>query len=301
MKILITGASGYLGSHLTKKLAADGHTVTLLLRETSSLARLSSCSSDCLIERYSNLSQIYNIIERIDPEIVIHAACVYGRNGESIYDLLEANLLFGIKIIDAIIKLNLSVKFINTDTCLNADLNSYSLSKFQFKSWGRAISNIPESLLTFVNVSLQQFYGPGDDTSKLPNFILQKCFNNSEDIELTDGTQLRDFIYIDDVVEAYNKIILNIDNLQGFIEIDLGSGVSIPVREFVEQIHLESKSTCKLKFGSINQRPGEPKECIAVPTFLYELGWKPTYSVYEGIKLMVKIERDSVDRNHTLL
>ena len=53
MKILITGASGYLGSHLTKKLAADGHTViTLLLRETSSLARLSSCSSDCLIERY---------------------------------------------------------------------------------------------------------------------------------------------------------------------------------------------------------------------------------------------------------
>lgn len=292
MNILITGASGYLGSQLTKRLVADGHKVSLLLRETSSLARLSSCYEDCIIERYSHLSEIRMIVKRVDPEIVIHTACLYGRNGELIYDLLEANLLFGITIIDAIIKLDLSAKFINTDTCLNADLDAYSLSKSQFTSWGRAKSHSSNSPLTFINVRLQQFYGPGDDVSKLPNFILQKCFHNSEDIELTDGTQLRDFIYIDDVVEAFNKIILNLVDLERFVQIDLGSGVSVPVREFVEQIHLESKSTCKLKFGYIKQRPGEPNECIAVPTFLYELGWKPTYSLTEGVKLMVKIERD---------
>ena len=69
----------------------------------------------------------------------------------------------------------------------------------------------------------------------------------------------------------------------------------------MEQIHLESKSTCKLKFGSIKPRPGEPNECIAVPTFLYELGWKPTYSVAEGVKLMVKIERDLTDSHYTVI
>jgi CDP-paratose synthetase len=297
LNILITGASGYLGSKLTKRLVSDDHKVTILLRETSSLSRLSSCSDNFIIERFSDLSEVHKIIKRVEPEVIIHTACLYGRNGELIYDLLEANLLFGITIIDAIIQLDLSVKFINTDTCLNADLNAYSLSKSQFTSWGRANSIVSLSPLTFINVNLQQFYGPGDDVSKLPNFILQKCFDNSEDIELTNGTQLRDFIYIDDVVEAYNKIILNLHNLEGFVQIDLGSGISVPVRKFIELIHLESKSTCKLKFGSIKERLGEPGECIAFPNLLYELGWKPAHSLTEGIKLMVSIERNLEESN----
>ena len=301
MNILITGASGYLGSQLTKRLVGDGHKVTLLLREASSLARLSTCSDECIIERFNDLSEVRKIIKRVEPEVIVHTACLYGRNGEGLYELLEANLMFGIAIIDAITELGLLGKFINTDTCLSSDLNEYTLSKSQFTSWGHAKSQSFMGGLTFINVSLQQFYGAGDDVSKLPNFILQKCFDNSADIELTDGTQLRDFIYIDDVVEAYSKLILNIADLQGFVQVELGSGISVPVRQFIEMIHLESESTCKLNFGSIKPRLGEPRECIAAPKFLYELGWEPTYSLIEGIKLMVKIERKLMSFQRTFI
>jgi len=295
LKILITGASGYLGSHLSKKLVADGHTVILLLRETSSLARLSSFSNDCLIERYSNLSQIYNIIERINPEIVIHAACLYGRNEESIHDLLEANLLFGIKIIEAIIKLNLSIKFINTDTCLPKNLNRYALSKAQFAEWGRSLA-MNDTSITFINVFLQTVYGPGDDLSKLPSYIVHSCCENVVELKLSAGLQLRDFIYIDDVTSAYLLLIKNICNFESFVEIPLGTGESVSVKEFVETARRLTSSSTNLLFGAMPTRKNEPKECVADIKLMCSLGWAPKFSLVEGLKEMIRCELNMVKK-----
>jgi CDP-paratose synthetase len=148
--------------------------------------------------------------------------------------------------------------------------------------------------VTFVNISLQQFYGPGDGVSKLPGYVLQKCLHDSGSIELTDGAQLRDFIFIDDVVDAYIVILSNIENTSGFLQVELGTGVSVPVKQFIELIHEESKSTCRLKFGAKNRRLDEPDECIADPSYLYALGWTPKYTLHEGVKKMVEVERDSI-------
>ena len=182
--------------------------------------------------------------------MIVHLACCYGRNGESESDMIQANLMLGITMLEASAKLGYPIYFINTDTCLPRNLNSYSLSKAQFVDWGKLLVNCVDSNLSFINVRLQQFYGPADNLSKLPSYIVHSCFKNVKDLELTTGSQLRDFIYIDDVLSAYLALIDNVENFKSFTEVELGTGKSISVKEFVETVHRLTSSSTNLLFGT---------------------------------------------------
>ena len=182
------------------------------------------------------------------------------------------------------------IKFINTDTCLEASLNSYALSKSQFAHWGRLIANKKSSNLTFLNIRLQQFYGPGDDKTKLPGHILHSCFSNVTNLKLTSGNQLRDFIYIEDVIAAFLVVVKNIESFEQYSEIELGTGNSITVKEFVQTVHSLLGSSTNLLFGAIPSRDNEPEECVADLNVLLGLGWEPNFSLVDGLTKTIKLE-----------
>lgn len=294
MNILISGGSGYLGSSLAREFIREGYKVCLPLRNQSSTIRLSDLESLCAIKRYSSASELEKIVLDLRPNIIIHTACLYGRNGESNTKLIEANLLFGMQLLEISEKLLEPIKFINTDTCLEASLNSYALSKSQFANWGKLIANRKSSNLTFVNIRLQQFYGPGDDQSKLPGHILHSCFSNITNLKLTTGNQLRDFVYIEDVTSAFLVVIKNIEIFEKYSNIDLGTGCSISIKEFVQTIHGLLGSSTKLLFGAVPSRYNEPEECVADINVLLGLGWEPKFSLVEGLKKTIKLEFNNV-------
>lgn len=288
MRLLITGASGFLGSHLVKKLLLDGHQVVIIKRKTSDLYRLKDCLNRIdLFNSDVNLDSIFDS-RKIDG--VIHLAVCYGRNDESVAKIFETNTVFSLKLLEAAVAAEVGI-FIHSDTSLDKYLNPYSISKRQFSEWGEWIAK--RGHINFLNIRLEHMYGINDDPSKFTSFVVQSLLKNIVKIDLTKGEQLRDFIYIDDVVSAF-QILLNSmveKNKAGFVECDLGSGEAVQIRDFVEMVHKITGSKTVLNFGALPYRSGEVMQTHADLTYLKSLGWNAAIKLSDGLQKIIENEK----------
>lgn len=281
--ILITGGTGYLGSHIIKELLSQGHVVSVLVRTDSSLSRLELFKEKL---NFINVNDIEVFFEKDKIDGIIHVATNYGRKEEKFSDIINSNLSFPVKLFELAIQNKVGF-FINTDTSLPRNLNAYSLSKAQFRDWLKMLSND----LKIINVIPEYFYGPNDDDTKFITGMLHKLKENVESIDLSEGIQKRDFIYIDDVVSAYMCLIENLDKFERYVDIPLGSAKTISLRSLVELIKKMTNNTqTKLNFGKIPIRDGDVMESKADVSYLLSQGWKTTVCIEEGINKIIDIE-----------
>jgi nucleoside-diphosphate-sugar epimerase len=288
-KILLTGVTGFLGSHLATEILAAGYEVVALKRATSSLHRVESIASNIVFVDINELDfeKLFRDYGKIDA--IIHTATCYGRNNESVREVFSANTEFPLRLIDAGSRAGVEL-FFNTDTILDQYLNSYALSKNQFLQWGKLFSE--QGNIQFVNIRLEHFYGPDDDPSKFSAYVVNSCLNNVQELKLTAGAQKRDFIYIDDVVSAYMILLDKIDRSNTpFTEFDVGSGRAVSIREFVETAHRLSASQTHLSFGAIPYRKGEVMHSEANIAGLTALGWECRFDIEAGLKIVIDQER----------
>lgn len=285
-QILLTGATGYLGSHLAEALLEAGHSVVVLKRKTSSLRRLESILPRITLLDVDglDLNSLFKDYGKID--VVIHTATSYGRQGESACQIADANLCFPLKLLDAAIAADVRV-FMNTDTALDKFLNTYSLSKRQFAEWGSHFAR--QKNIRFLNLRLEHFYGAGDDDTKFTTHVIKSCLTNAPELKLTAGEQRRDFIYIDDVVLAYLLLLEKQESLaEWFMEFDVGSGEAVTIRQFVELVHHLTASSTHLKFGASPYREGEVMYSQANTESLRQLGWRCGHTLEQGLKLAIE-------------
>jgi len=288
-RILLTGASGFLGSALALHLSEAGHQLSLLLRPNSRTDRLKEREASFEIRRFHTDAEIRKFVAHLQPDVVIHTACAYGRNGESDLEMLDANVRFGLNIFQGLRDNEKPATFINTGTVLPPDVSSYALTKAQFVQWGRAVATGCPAL-RFINVRLQHMYGPGDDRSKFTTHVLHACQRNEPELKLTAGEQERDFIYIDDVVSAYTTLLMHCDQIEPVTDIDVGSGAAPSIRSFVEKAHALTASDTKLLFGALPYRTNEAMHCQADISRITALGWKPTYDLTAGLLKTIELE-----------
>lgn len=289
MRILITGASGFLGSALANSFLEDDIEIFLLLRSNSNTSRLQGDNDKFKIKRFSTKIDIQNIILETKPNIVIHTACNYGRNSESTLEIFEANYIFGLIILDSFKSLGIKVHFINIGTVLNPDISEYAFSKVQFSNFGKYISTETNLDIRFINILLQHIYGPNDDISKFSTYIINSCYFNVNELNLTAGEQIRDFIFIEDAVSAIKTVINKIDQIS-FNEIEVGSGEEIKIRDFVKSVQKITGSNIKINFGALQYRKNEVMYSVANIKQLNKLGWIPKYSLAQGIEQTIKIQ-----------
>jgi CDP-paratose synthetase len=286
MKVLVTGATGFLGSHLVKALLQAGHKVSILKRSFSDTWRIDDVIKqlDCYDIDRCVLDAPFKAQGKFDA--VIHTATCYGRKGESIEEIFKSNTLFPLKLLETAFLFN-TTTFFNTDTILSKYLNSYSLSKKHFVEWGKQFSSMEK--IRFVNIQLEHMYGPSDDESKFTTYVINNCLANIPELKLTLGEQKRDFIYIDDVVAAYLLLLLA-SSRKMYQDFELGSGKTISIRQFVETVHMLVGASTVLNFGAIPYRKGEIMESNADINALKEMGWAPTVSLIEGIAACIQGE-----------
>jgi CDP-paratose synthetase len=285
--ILLTGATGFLGSHLLHSLVNNNYLVVILKRSSSNNWRISNLEGQ--YQYYDvDLQSIDLVFEEQSIDCVIHTACNYGRNGESNRQIIEDNLLFGLRILEAAVKFNTKT-FINTDTILQKHLNAYTLSKKHFLDWLIHYSDF----IQVINLKIEHMYGPKDDSSKFAHWIITQFQNNAAEIKLTQGEQERDFIYIDDVVSAFIILLQNAQKLSKFNEYEVGTGDLISIKTFVTQLKdsyqiIFGKISTQLAFGSIPYRKDEVMKTYVNNKALCNLGWTIKTNLSEGIKVMLK-------------
>ena len=288
-RVLLTGVSGFLGSHLAISMLASGYEVIAIKRKTSSLHRLASIVED--IEFYDiedlDFSCLFKCVKKIDA--IVHTATCYGRENETIIEIFSANTEFPLRLLDAGTRAGVEL-FLNTDTILDKYLNLYALSKNQLLQWGKFFSI--HNKIGFINLRLEHFYGANDDATKFTTYVINNCMASTPELRLTLGEQKRDFIFINDVVSAYMCVLEKATTFENpFVEIDVGSGKAVSIREFVETVQRLTKSKTDLIFGAVPYRDGEVMHSEADTFALKALGWQCQYDLTKGLNIVIDQEK----------
>ena len=285
-KVLITGGTGYLGSHFINKFY-NKYDFIILKRSFSDISQLKIEDNSAI---YYDLDKIVlkSVYEEERIDIVFHCATNYGRSDQDELNILDCNLTLPVSLLQLSTKYKIK-KFINTDTILDKGVSHYALSKNHFNEWFKIFSN----KITCINVRLEHFYGPNDDKTKFISKILNLLLTNVEQIELTKGDQIRYFLHIEDVIDAFDLIISQTNKIKnGYHNIDIGSNVGISIKEVTSLLKkLTNNTTTHLNFGAIEYRPNEVMNLNLDLNFILNLGWKSKINLEDGLKDIIDFEK----------
>jgi CDP-paratose synthetase len=285
-RVLLTGATGYLGSKMAAKLLENDYRLCCTVLAGAPLAYLEPYAGQAELVYLDAAEEWRQKAIQFSPDIVIHMACRYDRDGISLFDLVAANYEFPLKLLDTLLTMPKKILWLNTNTALKCIVNGYTMSKYQFAEWGEYFSL--QNKVDFCNILLEHFYGEGDGGSKFIPYLLEKMKKN-EAIDLTDGTQRRDFIYVDDVTAAFLLLCASYPQVC-HKEIPLGTGEAPMVREVVEYLKELTRSSSELRFGALPKRPNEPELTIADTAILKSLGFACRYHWKKGLEKLVRSE-----------
>lgn len=289
--ILLTGGTGFLGRRLLSRLLDEPVRVILLTRSSSVVSSIGPARERVRVHPVdaASLDRPFRE-ERID--LIVHCAVDYGRKNTDPGNLIDANLLLPLRLL-ALAKKHGVPCFLNTDTVLAAEVNQYALSKSQFREWLKVYARE----MTCVNAVMELFYGPGDREEKFVTRVVRSLLRGDDHIDLTRGEQKRDFLYIDDAVEAFLLLIRRSGELgKGCFPFEIGSGRNISIRECVLLARsLSGNTRTELHFGSVPYREHELMESRIDTTAINGLGWSTRVSLEEGLRRTIEGERLAFD------
>jgi len=288
--ILITGATGFIGSHIARALVFEGKDVTVLCRSFSNTNLISDILDHV---RRVDLDQLPLTEALAGNKVagVVHLATNYEQDESQTEEIFKTNLLLPIQLLDFAVTRQAKF-FINTDSFFckpqfaYPHMLSYTYSKQCFLGWARKSA----AKIHISSLQLEHVYGPADGPKKFVSTILRQLMDPSvTEINLTEGRQKRDFVYISDVVDAYLRVIKNAENANyGFTTYEVGTGESIEIRYFIELLRNVTDSKANLVFGAIPYRIEEIMNSRANLTALNALGYHPMTGIEMGIQKIVK-------------
>lgn len=292
--VLLTGATGFLGSKVTEFLLKDNFRVLILLRKESNLDRIKDVLDDKnLVKIYLDEKNFESTISQFTIDIVIHTATCYGRNDEYFSKIYEANLILPLRLLS--ISEQMKVKlFINADTFFNEKIVFSNNESFYVKT-KKIFLDIAKDVLSktnirFVNLKIEQMYGPRDNHKKFFPTVISKLLAG-HDIALTPGEQRRDFVFVDDVATAFVNTVKNYHNLDIYNEFGIGMGKSISIKEAVECLKNITKSTSNLEFGKLPYRENEIMDSFADISNNVRISWTASTHWQEGFLKTVEYYR----------
>lgn len=317
MTVLVTGGTGYIGSHMVVKLATN-NIDTVIVDDFSN-------SSEKIIRRINKLCNkevpvvklnlcdrdgCDSLFDSYEIDAVIHFAA-YKSPTESIREPLkyyENNLISTINLLDSMKKHEVNHLIFSSSATVYGDpekvpitedmplkaVNPYGRTKIIIEDILRDISvaNKDQSIaiLRYFNPIGAHFSGEiGELPKGIPNniipYISQVAVGKLKELPITgndyptrDGTGIRDYIHVDDLVEGHLAALRWIKSNKGLLTCNLGTGIGYSVKEIVAAY--EKASGKKIKTVIAPRRPGDISECYAdVTKAENELGFKAKHSL----------------------
>ena len=287
MAILLTGGSGFLGSKLAARLVERGIETIVLARKESRLDRLAPIRTAVTIV-VADAQPLARVLEPHRIELIVHCATNYGRPPSTLTDVVRANVVLPLDLLEFARQHGVGA-FVNTDTVLERAVNGYALSKWQFREWFRLF----EGTMVCVNVALEHFYGPQDDPSKFVTRIIRELLQRVDRIPLTAGRQQRDFIFIDDAVDALMRVIDFARTApRGPHRFEVGSTQTVEIRRLVELVaSVIGNDRTRLEFGAVPYREHETMQSSSDSSSMAALGWAPRTPLEQGLTITIDAEK----------
>jgi nucleoside-diphosphate-sugar epimerase len=288
-RALVTGASGFVGSQLARRLVEEGWEVHVLLRPGSSLDVLAPVIDAVTVHRFGGATtELVEIVRTAAPDAVFHLAAVFlaQHRPEEIETLIEANILFPTQLLEAMAANGVRL-LVNTGTAWqhfeNRDydpVNLYAATKQAFE----ALLAYYVNALGFSVATLALFdtYGPHDPRPKLMS-ALWKAAASGQPLSMSGGEQLIDMVYIDDVVDAYLTTECALRDA-GPVQRHYGvsSGAPLTLKELVAAFEAALGVQIQVGWG---ERPYRPRETMQAWTrFDAPPGWQPRMQIKEGLR-----------------
>ena len=304
MKVLVTGGAGFIGSQTVDRLVLEGHEVVVVDNLSTGKRRNINRAA-----RFYKIDIQNRRLERVfrneRPSVVMHLAAQMDVRKSVEDPILDAqvNVLGTLNLLQQAVKYGArkvifsssggaiygeQEVFPASETHVTQPLSPYGLSKFcgeQYLSYYQRVGGIQVVNLRYANV-----YGPRQDPygeAGVVAIFIQKLLNGEQAIINGNGRQTRDFVFVDDVVEA-NLSVMG-QQIGGTYNVGTGKETSINdlFRILVEQIG----STCKEIHGPAKQ--GEQARSVIDATKLrHELSWEPRVELPEGLKRTVSYFRE---------
>lgn len=305
MRVLITGGTGFIGTNLVKTL--NNATEISIIKQPNSIIPSWSRSVFKKTKIYDvdicNLERLQEIIKNIEPEKIFHLAA-YTTSGQTFIDANKsiqiniqgtANILHSLENTDYECFVNMSTSEVygNNATPFKEDqrpnpVSPYGISKYTTEMFCNILYKVHG--YPILNLRLFNPYGEFQPPNKIISKTIISCLLK-KDIQLVEGEITRDFIYIQDVV---NALIKSSETKKAIGEtINIGSGKEHSIKDIVTRIINSMDNPIKPLFGVIPYRKNEIMHNYADVTKTRKiLNWKPKHTLNSGLKKTIEWYKD---------
>jgi nucleoside-diphosphate-sugar epimerase len=296
-RALVTGASGFVGSHLTRRLVGAGLDVHILRRESSDFWRMRDVLPHVTahVADLRDAPSLQKAVAAARPDYVFHlgAATVVAGATDAANELIATNLLGTVHMIDAceamgyegMVTTGDSFEYTpspdrlsESDACHPTAL--HGITKLAATLQAQAVAR--ERQRPIVTLRLFSTYGPADHPRRLVPRVIANALAGT-DLPLSRPDVTRDWVYIDDLITLYIEAAHGAQRHAGGV-FNAGSGESGSIEKVVEIVLRLTGSSAQARWGIFEAPPHDHHPWVADPTLTYStFGWRPAISLEEGL------------------
>lgn len=299
-KVLVTGATGFIGSHLVRAALEAGAETAALARPGSSLSRLSGVLDRVELVRADLLDRrtLTETVRSLRPQVIFHLAAVTDvSRGLASLDRSLADLRAAMNVVCAVEAAG-TERLVHTGTCEEYGDNEapftedqppnpvspYSASKAAATLYLRMFHKTTGLPVVILRPFLT--YGPGQSPRRLLSQAMLSALTGRA-LDMTAGEQTREFNYVSDVVDGIMRAAAA-EGVEGEI-INIGCGEERRVRDVVEEVYRAAGAPLNVRFGALPYREGEAMRFYCDNSKARRLlGWRPGVGLAEGIRLTLR-------------
>jgi len=311
VKVLVTGVSGFIGSHLAQRLIRDGSEVYGLDKEITNSWRIQNLHNQIKLHSVNlvDYASVRKVVQEVKPQKIFHLAAYVdvSRSFAVVDEMIDINIKGTLNLLRALDETGYDC-FINIGTCeeygdnpvpfkedqIPNPVSPYSASKVATTMFCQMLNKT----MRLPIVTLRPFlvYGPGQINNMLIPSVISTAIKNQE-IEVTGGEQTREFNYVDDIVDGFTKAAV-IPEAIGEI-INIGNGKEYRIKDVVELVIKLLNSKTKPKYGALKYRPGETMHFYCDNQKAREiLHWKPNVGLEDGLRTTISWFQKYYDREN---
>jgi UDP-glucose 4-epimerase len=289
MRTLVTGAEGFIGGRVCQKLFESGAEVHAVSRRW----RMDDDKTRWAQADLTDADAVRRAFEDARPDVVHHlGGFVSGaREVAAVHPAVVDNVLGTANVLVAAARLGCPVVLAGSMEEPVGDeiaASPYAASKQAAASFGRMLAALQH--VPVLNLRVFMVYGPGQrDRTKLVPYVVTTLLRG-ERPALSTGTRAIDWVYVDDVAEAFVATGPRAASLSRET-VDIGSGTLVTVRSLVEQLVELVDADLEVDFGAVPDRPLEVVRVADVGRTRALIGWEPRTSLAEGLHATVDAYR----------